>query len=79
MLLGHNGAGKTTTLSMLSGLLEPTSGSITVFNTELTSNIDQLRRRMGVCPQHNVLYDNLTVKEHLMLVGSLKGCSVDLL
>lgn len=79
VLLGHNGAGKTTTISMLTGLLKPTSGTITIFGRDSSAKVELLRRRIGLCPQYNVIYDNLTVREHLVLVGCLKGCSQDVL
>jgi ATP-binding cassette subfamily A (ABC1) protein 3 len=69
-LLGHNGAGKTTTISMLTGMIEPTDGYISVLGeTELY----KIRSMIGVCPQHDTLYEDLTVEEHLMLFSSFKG------
>jgi ATP-binding cassette subfamily A (ABC1) protein 3 len=70
VLLGHNGAGKTTTISMLTGLLEATSGSFSAFGHE---NMDMIRTFMGVCPQYNTLFDTLTVKEHLEMFARFKG------
>jgi ABC-type multidrug transport system ATPase subunit len=50
-LLGHNGAGKTTTISMITGLLEATGGSASVFGMNiLNSGMTDLRKIMGVCP-----------------------------
>ena len=71
-LLGHNGAGKTTTISMLTGLFPPTTGSADVNGMSITSNMDAIRESLGLCPQHNVLFDRLTVKEHLDFFISLK-------
>lgn len=73
VLLGHNGAGKTTTISMLTGLLEPTSGSIEALGYDLQTDMNEVRKKMGVCPQHDTLYDELTVSEHLELFGTFKG------
>jgi ATP-binding cassette, subfamily A (ABC1), member 3 len=69
-LLGHNGAGKTTTISMLTGLLDPTEGFISVFGE---TEMDNIRRMLGVCPQHDTLYEDLTVEEHLNLYATFKG------
>ncbi|KAJ0391642.1 hypothetical protein ATCC90586_011398 [Pythium insidiosum] len=71
-LLGHNGAGKTTTISMLTGLLEPSSGDATLHGLSLRRDMDALRRLMGVCPQHDVLFPDLTVEEHLLFFATIK-------
>ncbi|XP_074664845.1 phospholipid-transporting ATPase ABCA7 [Strix aluco] len=73
--LGHNGAGKTTTMSILTGLLPPTSGTAYVLGRDIRSDIDTIRKTMGTCPQHNVLFDILTVEEHVWFYGRLKGLS----
>ena len=59
-LLGHNGAGKTTTISMLTGLLIPTEGEMLVHGFDFKSQLDEIRKSLGVCPQHNVLWPDLT-------------------
>ncbi|KAF1431869.1 ATP-binding cassette sub-family A member 1, partial [Spheniscus magellanicus] len=73
--LGHNGAGKTTTMSILTGLLPPTSGTAYILGWDIRSDIDSIRKTMGMCPQHNVLFDILTVEEHIWFYGRLKGLS----
>ena len=72
-LLGHNGAGKTTTISMISGLLEQTSGSITLMGKDNREDAKSNRKILGVCPQTNPIYDNLTCKEHLILYATIKS------
>ncbi|EQC37401.1 hypothetical protein SDRG_05005 [Saprolegnia diclina VS20] len=72
-LLGHNGAGKTTTISMLTGMLRPTSGSASFRHLDLDKDLAALRKYLGVCPQHDILYDDLTVREHLTFYASIKG------
>ncbi|EQC42571.1 hypothetical protein SDRG_00301 [Saprolegnia diclina VS20] len=74
-LLGHNGAGKTTLLSMLTGMLPPTSGDATLLRgLSLRSDMHAIRQSIGMCPQHDVLYDELSVYEHLAFYGRIKGC-----
>ncbi|XP_070574888.1 phospholipid-transporting ATPase ABCA3-like [Ptychodera flava] len=72
-LLGHNGAGKTTTMSILTGLFPPTKGTATVNGYSINTEMDSVRQSLGLCPQHNVLFDRLTVKEHLDFFITLKG------
>ncbi|XP_071071140.1 ATP-binding cassette sub-family A member 13 [Dasypus novemcinctus] len=72
-LLGTNGAGKTTIMSMLTGLYPPTSGTIFIDGKNLRTDLASIRRELGVCPQHDVLFDHLTVLEHLLLFGSIKA------
>jgi len=72
-LLGHNGAGKSTTISMLTGLLTRSSGSARIFDNDLFGQMDRVRQFMGVCPQHDVLFDLLTPEEHLDIFYDFKG------
>eukprot|EP00828_Plagiopyla_frontata_P010922 TRINITY_DN1596_c0_g1_i2.p2 TRINITY_DN1596_c0_g1~~TRINITY_DN1596_c0_g1_i2.p2 ORF type:complete len:320 (-),score=35.73 TRINITY_DN1596_c0_g1_i2:34-993(-) len=72
-LLGHNGAGKTTTISMLTGLLEPSSGTVSICGKNIQTEMDEIRQSLGVCPQHDILFDDLTVEEHFNLYCAFKG------
>ena len=72
-LLGHNGAGKTTTMSVLTGLFSPTSGEAMVGGHSIRDGMDEVRQSLGLCPQHNMLFEDLTVREHLVFFGMLKG------
>ncbi|CAF2062271.1 unnamed protein product [Rotaria magnacalcarata] len=72
-LLGHNGAGKSTTISMITGLIPPTSGKIIVNGFDIATSMDSVRNILGLCPQYNILFDQLTVREHLRLFAILKG------
>ena len=74
-LLGHNGAGKTTTIAVLTGLYEPTSGECLVFGHSVARATRRVYQLLGVCPQHDVLWAQLTVQEHLELYATLKGVS----
>lgn len=75
VLLGHNGAGKTTTMSMLTGMFPPTSGTAVINDYDIRKNIHKARSSIGLCPQHNVLFDELTVREHIEFYCRLKGLS----
>jgi ABC-type multidrug transport system ATPase subunit len=72
-LLGHNGAGKSTTINMLTGLLEPDRGNAYFYGLTITEDMDSIRNMLGVCPQHDVLWGDLTASEHMQLFGYLKG------
>ncbi|CAG9334832.1 unnamed protein product [Blepharisma stoltei] len=72
-LLGHNGAGKTTTISMMCGLIPTTYGDMKINGNYLSTDLNKIRRSLGVCPQHNVLFNDLTPEEHLYLFAIFKG------
>jgi len=76
-LLGHNGAGKTTTISMITGLYGSTSGSTKVFGLDIKEDLEEIRKTMGICPQHDILFDGLTVKEHLEMYAVFKGVDAE--
>ena len=73
VLLGHNGAGKTTTMNMLTGMLPMTRGDCTVYGSSVQQSLTEVRREIGFCPQHNILWPNLTCLEHLEYYAALKG------
>lgn len=68
-LLGHNGAGKTTLISMLTGFFSPSSGTAIVDGHDIQFGLRQARERLGLCPQHNMLFDNISVMNHLIIFG----------
>jgi ATP-binding cassette subfamily A (ABC1) protein 3 len=72
-LLGHNGAGKTTTINVMTGLTMPTSGNCLIDGLSVKDDLTGTRKILGICPQHNVLYPELTVEEHINLYQSIKG------
>ncbi|KAM8944931.1 ATP-binding cassette sub-family A member 9 isoform 1-T1 [Lycaon pictus] len=74
-ILGHSGAGKSTLLNILSGLSVPTKGSVTVYNNKLSeiTDLENISQLTGICPQSNVQFDFLTVKENLRLFAKIKG------
>jgi ABC-type multidrug transport system ATPase subunit len=74
-LLGHNGAGKTTVINMMTGLFPPTSGTGLIGNYDIATDLDKIYSTMGVCPQHNILWGELSAKEHQEFFGRLKGRS----
>ena len=69
--LGPNGAGKSTTLKMLIGLLQPTSGNISVAGCNAATELLELKQRIGYVPEEAQLYEHLTLVEHLQLIGRL--------
>ncbi|RWS12259.1 ATP-binding cassette sub-family A member 1-like protein [Dinothrombium tinctorium] len=73
VLLGHNGAGKTTMMNVITGIFPPSSGSVTIDGYDVVTNSKDARRSISLCPQHNVIYNELTVREHLKLFSAIKG------
>ncbi len=72
-IVGPNGAGKTTTLSMITGLLRPTSGSVSVHGADVWSDPVVAKRNMGVLPDRLRLFDRLTGAQLLYYAGVLRG------
>ncbi|CAF2630332.1 unnamed protein product [Rotaria sp. Silwood2] len=77
--LGRNGAGKSTTWSILTGLIPPSSGTAYIDGYDILTDIKIIRKRLGFAPQHNILFDRLTVKEHLEFFSALKDAPQDLI
>ncbi|CAF5122260.1 unnamed protein product, partial [Rotaria magnacalcarata] len=77
-LLGPNGSGKTTIFNCLIGMYKQTSGSITIdsedgMDFDTRANMEMLRKSMGYCPQHDILFDLLTIKEQLEFYATARG------
>lgn len=72
-LLGHNGAGKTTIINLLTGFYEKNEGSINIMGLNLDNNLADIRKITGFCCQKDVLYEDLTVQEHLEFIAKIKG------
>ncbi|MGB3101619.1 MAG: ABC transporter ATP-binding protein [Psychrobacillus psychrotolerans] len=78
-LLGPNGAGKSTTISMLSSLVQPTSGDVLWNEKSIAKNPDPLRKALGVVPQEIALYPELSARENLAFFGRVNGLKGQLL
>lgn len=74
-LLGLNGAGKSTALRILSCLLLPTSGRVTIEGADVVTHGHQIRKRVGYLPETPPLYPEMTVRGYLTFVARLKGLS----
>jgi ATP-binding cassette subfamily A (ABC1) protein 3 len=66
-------AGKTSTVSVLTGLFRPTSGDCILYGKSIVNDLMEARQSIGICPQHNILFDSLTVYEHLAFFMRMKG------
>jgi ABC-2 type transport system ATP-binding protein len=76
-LLGHNGAGKTTIMKMLTGFLEPTSGTIRVEDLDIDRDRRAIQRRIGYLPENCPLYPEMTVIDYLDYQAGLHGLAND--
>jgi len=72
-LLGPNGAGKTSAINMMIGFLEPTSGDATIEGLSIREDMGSIYSMLGVCPQHDLLWEQLTPMQHLNFYGRLKN------
>ncbi|XP_070027324.1 ABC transporter A family member 7-like isoform X3 [Nicotiana sylvestris] len=72
-MLGPNGAGKTTFINMMIGLIKPSSGTAYAQGMDIRTDMDMIYTNMGVCPQHDLLWEKLTGREHLLFYGRLKN------
>ncbi|MBM9537763.1 ABC transporter ATP-binding protein [Desulfobulbus alkaliphilus] len=76
-LLGHNGAGKTTIMKMMTGFLEPTSGSITIEHLQMVLDRRAIQARMGYLAENCPLYPDMTVVAYLAYLAALHGVAAD--
>jgi ABC-2 type transport system ATP-binding protein len=74
--LGPNGAGKSTTMKVLTGFLEPTSGTVTVKGIDVQKNPVEARRHIGYLPENNPLYEEMMVEDYLAYVAHMRGIAV---
>lgn len=72
-ILGHNGAGKTTLINILTGLLSPSSGTAKICGLELSTQMNEIRNIIGVVPQFDILWDDLTAYDHMKMFCEIKG------
>ncbi len=76
-LIGLNGAGKSTTIKHIIGLMEPRSGIVTINGTRLEDDLVKYRKQFSFVPETPVLYDELTLEEHLQLTAMAYGLPQD--
>lgn len=76
-LLGPNGAGKSTTFNIITSMIKQSSGSVRLLGEQIENKNMGMHLEIGICPQFDCLWDNLTAIEHLQLFGRIKGLSSD--
>jgi ABC-2 type transport system ATP-binding protein len=74
-LLGPNGAGKTTTIRILSTIIQPDRGEVTIGGYAIKQNADDVRSLIGICPQELALYADMSAFDNLVFFGRMAGLS----
>ncbi|MGD8544886.1 MAG: ATP-binding cassette domain-containing protein [Candidatus Bathyarchaeota archaeon] len=74
-LLGPNGAGKTTTINILNGIMRPTKGTAVIAGFDVTKNLDEIKKIIGLCPQEAAVFKFLNARENIELFGNLHSVS----
>ncbi|XP_061563619.1 ATP-binding cassette sub-family A member 5 isoform X1 [Cololabis saira] len=74
-LLGHSGAGKSTLMNILCGICPPTNGAASIYGSPVAEIAEgsEMKQLVGICPQFNIIFDVLTVEEHLRIFAAIKG------
>ena len=72
-LLGPNGAGKTTTMRMITGFLEPTSGTVTIDGIDICENPVEAKKKIGYMPESAPLYGEMMVEDYLVYIAKIYG------
>jgi ATP-binding cassette, subfamily A (ABC1), member 3 len=72
-LLGVNGAGKSTTFKSLTHEVKPTSGRISIAGYDISTHFEEARKLIGYCPQPNLIFDTMSVEEHIYYYARIKG------
>lgn len=62
---------------MLTGLIPANDGKATAFGIDIFKELDELHNILGICPQHDILFEKLTVEEHLVLFANLKNVPIE--
>lgn len=75
-LLGHNGAGKSSTMKIITGETAPTKGQVKIGGFNITNSQSDAFQMLGYCPQHDALWKNVTVREHLELYAAIRGVPI---
>jgi ABC-type multidrug transport system ATPase subunit len=76
-LLGPNGAGKSTLISMMTGLYPPSNGTAYVAGYDIRTEMSKVYLNIGVCPQHDILWEDLTCEEHILFYARVRGVPVE--
>ncbi|KAK7074087.1 ABC-2 transporter protein [Halocaridina rubra] len=76
-LLGPNGAGKTTSLRIMTAQEKPSKGRVQICGKEIVSSLSEVFANLGYCPQHDALWRNITVAEHIQVLADIRGVRED--